>query len=340
MTTNHRQLIVAAVLCLGWPALGTAQTIDALGTRAAGMSGAFVAVADDASAAYWNPGGFASGSFFSLVLDRTSAKAEPPDSSLGSSRSGWLLALGAPALGISYYRLQSTRLNPAFPTAEAAADRNVSGADDVRVRTLVSHHAGATLVQSILPGVAVGATLKLVRGIAAVDVRPPGDRDSLLDEGSALLGRASNKFDADLGVMATFGSLKAGLTVRNLTEPEFEAPGGERLGLERQVRGGISVTLLDGWIVAADLDLLKTAGSAGFESRDFAVGTEARLARRFIVRGGTRLDTAGDGPGGRRASASAGGSYAVTASFLVDAQVTAGSEWAPSGWGLAARFVY
>jgi hypothetical protein len=340
MTTTRRQLTVAVLLCLGWPALAGAQTIDALGTRAAGMSGAFVAVADDASAAYWNPAGFASGSFFSLVLDRTSGKAEPPEASLGTSRSGWLLALGAPALGISYYRLHSTRLNPAAPTAEAAPDRNVSGADDVRVRTLVSHHAGATLVQSILPGVAVGATLKLVRGIAAVDVRPPGDRESLLDEGSASIGRASNKFDADLGVMATFGSLKAGLTVRNLTEPEFEAPGGERLELERQVRGGVSLMLLDGWLVAADVDLLKTAGPLGLESRDVALGTEARLARRFIVRGGTRFDTTGEGFGGRRISASAGGSYAVTASFLVDAQVTAGSDWAAKGWGLAARFVY
>jgi hypothetical protein len=102
----------------------------------------------------------------------------------------------------------------------------------------------------------------------------------------------------------------------------------------------VSLMLLEGWIVAADLDLLETAGPLGFESRDFALGTEARLARRFIVRGGTRLDIAGEGPGGRRVSASAGGSYAVTASFLVDAQLTAGSEWAPTGWGLAARFVY
>jgi hypothetical protein len=182
--------------------------------------------------------------------------------------------------------------------------------------------------------------LKLVRGIAAEDLRPAGERDSLLDEGSALLGRASNKFDADLGVMATFGTLKAGLTVRNLTEPAFEAPGGGRLGLERQVRAGVSVLLLEGWTLAADLDLLKSTGPLGFESRDFAVGAEGRLARRLIVRGGTRLDTAGDGLGGRRASASAGATYAVAASFLVDAQVTAGSEWVARGWGLAARFVY
>lgn len=333
------RLSTMAILCLGWPALGAAQSIDAVGTRAAGMSGAFVAVADDASAAYWNPAGFASGSFFSLVLDRTSAVADP-DAPVAGSRSGWLLALGAPALGLSYYRLRATSIDAAVPTDEAASGRNVTGADGVRVKTLVSHHAGATLVQSIAPGVAVGATLKVVRGIAAADVRPAADRDSLLGDGSALIGRATNRFDADLGVMATFRWIKAGLAVRNLTEPRFEGPGGERLGLDRQIRAGIAVMPLDGWLVAADLDLLRTAGPLGLESRDVAIGTEGRLARRVIVRAGTRFDTAGGDAGGRRASVSAGGSYAVTASFLLDAQATTGSEWSARGWGIAARFVY
>ena len=33
------------------------------------MGGAFVGVADDASAIYWNPAGLAAGSYFSLVVD-------------------------------------------------------------------------------------------------------------------------------------------------------------------------------------------------------------------------------------------------------------------------------
>ena len=46
-----------------------AQTFEIVGTRAAGMGGAFVAVADDASATYWNPGGLALGRMFSAVVD-------------------------------------------------------------------------------------------------------------------------------------------------------------------------------------------------------------------------------------------------------------------------------
>src|SRR3954454_20371338 len=81
-----------------------AQTFDTVGARAAGMGGAFVAVADDASAAYWNPAGFAAGSYFSLVLDRNSAELDPSSNGAATNQSGFLLALGMPALGISYYR--------------------------------------------------------------------------------------------------------------------------------------------------------------------------------------------------------------------------------------------
>ena len=40
-----------------------------MGTRALGMGGAFVAVADDATAPYWNPAGLGTGATFSMVLD-------------------------------------------------------------------------------------------------------------------------------------------------------------------------------------------------------------------------------------------------------------------------------
>ena len=140
-----------------------------------------------------------------------------------SSRSGLLVSLGMPALGLSYYRLRSTNLTPAtlVPTAGAPDGRKAIGADEVRLDTLITHHSGATLVQSLTPGVAVGATLKLVRGVAASTLLPDGNRDALLEDASELSGKGTSKFDADIGVMASRGSLKVGVTVRNLTEPEF-----------------------------------------------------------------------------------------------------------------------
>ena len=51
-------LIVMAIV-LGLAATASPQGFETLGTRAMGMGGVFVAVADDATAAYWNPAGLA-----------------------------------------------------------------------------------------------------------------------------------------------------------------------------------------------------------------------------------------------------------------------------------------
>jgi hypothetical protein len=298
------------------------------------MGGAFVAVADDASAAYWNPGGFAAGNFFSMVLDRNTAKVNPGGSEGGASGSGLLVAIGMPALGLSYYRLRSTTLwtrdqaGDAQPTARP-------GVNEVRLDTLVTHHSGVTLVQSIAPGVAIGGTLKVVRGIASSVIVPDSRRDRLLSDVEPT-GRGSSKFDADIGVMASAGAIKAGLTVRNVTQPSFRTQqGSQGLVLRRQVRAGVALNVHEGWALAADLDVTRASTPSG-SVRDFAAGTEARISRKAFIRGGFRLNTLD----GAHPVASAGASYAVMGSVLIDAQVTSGSDHAPHSWGLAARFVY
>src|SRR5574338_749306 len=88
-----------------------AQPFEQAGVRAQGMGGAFVAVADDASAVWWNPAGLASGPFFSLLVGHQ--RQEEPDSRVTG------FAIGTPPLGLSYMHLRelvppdrkSTRLN-------------------------------------------------------------------------------------------------------------------------------------------------------------------------------------------------------------------------------------
>lgn len=328
------------------PVNAAAQSFATLGTRAAGMGGAFVGVADDATAIYWNPAGLASGSYFSLVLDNGSADATPDGASAAAERSSFMIGLTTPALGLGYYRLhtQSARIPLVLvPNDELPSDRNLSAAGEVRLDSLVTHHAGVTIVQSITQGVAVGATLKLVRGIAAsqlVAASVPGD--ALDGEAAEVLGRATNRFDADVGVMAYGGPLRVGLTVRNLREPSFETAGSEgELTLERQARLGASYAVTSDWLAAADVDLTRSSDAFG-ERRDLAFGVEGRLARRAFVRSGLSLNTLEDdgSPDSRRTAYSFGGSYAVRGSVFVDGHYTTGGDRTGRAWGVAARFVY
>ena len=65
------------------------------------MGGAFVAVADDASATYWNPGGLALGQMFSATVDRKVAdqKAGTLDDP-SRHDTGSLIALGMPSVKV------------------------------------------------------------------------------------------------------------------------------------------------------------------------------------------------------------------------------------------------
>jgi hypothetical protein len=269
------------------PVSSVVPSAPAPGVRAAGMGGAFTAVADDASAVFWNPAGLASGAFFSLVLDRNG----------GGGASTSLLALSTPPLGLSYYRTA---------TGHGPGDQP----------SLVAHHAGVTLVQSLGGRLAVGGTLKIVHGVVS-----PGDG------GNAPV--ATSKFDVDLGLLATGSLGRIGLTVHNLTEPAFAGPGGAVV-LPRRVRAGIAVNTGTISVVSADADL-------SGEDREAAVGVETHPARKAWLRGGVHWTTAG---GSSSPIGSVGASYAVYGSTVADAQVSFGSDKARRGWGVGLRFVF
>lgn len=321
-----------------------AQSFDVTGTRAAGMGGAFVGVADDASALYWNPAGLAAGSYFSLVLDGSVRRAVPQDGQQGSRQSSFFLGLTTPALGLTYYRLHQAIAAPyslLAPTDTGASSRNTTGATVVRLNSLTTHHAGLTLVQSVVPGVAVGATLKMVRGFAASDVAASPTAKGALED-STLPAVGASRFDVDLGIMGSTSKLKAGLTLRNLREPEFTSQNGTVLKLERQLRAGVSWAATGTWLVAADMDVLTSQDAFG-ERRDAALGVEGKIARRATVRSGVKfnLSPANDmAVGGSAAGYTAGGSFAVTPAVLLDAVAATGGDRSGRGWGLSARFVY
>src|SRR5687768_4666028 len=124
-----------------------AQTFGGVGSRAEGMAGAFVAVADDATAVYWNPAGIATGSIVSVVLDAgrfrlgsTRAQTAPNEEDTGA-----VVAMSATAIGLAYYRLGTYGNRAAEPAVMEPESREEVGRS---VHALTSSTFGVSLVQS------------------------------------------------------------------------------------------------------------------------------------------------------------------------------------------------
>ena len=318
MAKRLRGVLMLVPLLAAMSTSAVAQEFDILGTRAQGMGGAFVAVVDDASATYWNPGGLALGHVFSAALDRkvTEVNAGSLDD-VSRHDTGSVFAVGMPVLGFSYYLLQTRSVTPAGTMLFRYPQGGETPVRVVRLDKLTTHHTGVTLVQSLFRGVAVGTTLKLVHGEVATSIVPEGDRHERLDDAGGLATQGTSKFDADVGIMAGGGRLKVGLTVRNLTQPSFPVTGtSDSLHLRRQARAGVAVSFAEGWAAASDFDLTEN-GPSDAPIRAFAAGTEGRLTRKIFVRSGFRFSTVGKS----RPSLSAGGSYSVLSSVWIDGQV-------------------
>jgi hypothetical protein len=324
-------LAVALVVVSATPA--RAQLYEDVGTRAQGMAGAFVAVADDATASWWNPAGLASGALFSLVVEKGRVTQPETPANLNPARRAGAggFAVAFPSLGLSYYRLRVSQIEAVAPTDAVGLDRQDVRGEGRRVETLALSQFGATIGQSLTDHLVVASTLKLVRSghaWAAID----GSTDDPLDLGDDLEVSQQTHGDLDVGVMLAFPRMRAGLSVRNVTTPEF-GEGSERFELKRQARAGVAVlTTTKGFLaaltVAADADLTRTATPFG-DVRHVATGVEAWLIKRRLgLRGGLAANTIGD----RRPTSSTGVSVNVTSKVYAEAARTFGSDGSIRGW--------
>ncbi|OFW14977.1 MAG: hypothetical protein A3H29_03225 [Acidobacteria bacterium RIFCSPLOWO2_02_FULL_67_21] len=325
--------LTAAVLWLtGAPATAGAQVAESVGTRALGMGGAFVAVASDSSATWWNPAGLAAGPFLDMALAR--AKVETGEGTAAWRHTTSWFALATPPVGISYYRFRITDIQPSGPTAAGGGDREDRAAG-VPVRSLSASHLGVTLVQTLIAGVHAGATLKYVRGTVHAGRSGAGmsTTSDLLDAGEALQdGDADSRFDVDAGLLAVAGPVRLGARIRNALQPAFEG-----MRLPRQTRVGVAFDpeALTGvpLTVALDADVV-TYETASGPRRVVAAGAEQWfLARRLGVRAGGRFNTTG----ARERSATAGASVAVRSGLYVEGHAVRGGSADERGWGIAAR---
>src|ERR1051325_6782357 len=123
------------------PLQASAQAIETVGSRALGMGGAFVAVANDNSATWWNPSGLAAGPFLDIGLSRSVVDLRDGVPAHRTRVSA--LALGTPPFGLSYYRLRITDAGVAGSTDLPAAGRQNEQAEG-HVRSLVGSQLGVT----------------------------------------------------------------------------------------------------------------------------------------------------------------------------------------------------
>jgi hypothetical protein len=297
------------------------------------MGGAFVAVANDSSATWWNPAGLAAGPFLDGALSHAVTSADRGFPARRERVAGF--ALGTPPLAVSYYRFRITNIAAASPTAQDRAGREEGRAD--RIDSLDLSQLGVTVVQTLFPGVHAATTLRFVRGTVRHAI--PVQDDAALDPGNSLDrgddlegGDAENRFDLDVGLLATHGAARIGAVVRNLREVDF---GG--MGLPRQARVGVALDFEAvgqmPLMVAIDADVLAYATGTG-ERRVIALGAERWFsARRLGVRAGARVNTAG----AAERAVTAGASWSPRPGLYVDGHVTGGPDRGERGWGLAAR---
>ena len=255
--TTKGTAIAAFVFLVSCPKAVSAQIYESIGIRAQGMGGAFVAVSDDATTTWWNPGGLANGGYFSGLIEFD--RIENPAGTRARA-----FAFNVPSLGLSYYRLALNGMRPPDPTGSASASREDQG---------VLSQFGATVGQSVGPHLILGSTLKLVHALG------------------------ETRADLDTGAMAALGRVRLGVAVKNLRHPEFsegdrrlQLPRQVRVGAS--VKAGepnrAEIT------AAIDADLTTTPTAVGDE-RHLATGVEAWLANRSLgLRAGVGMNTIGE----------------------------------------------
>jgi hypothetical protein len=297
-------------------------SFDIIGVRALGMGGAFVAVADDATAAYWNPAGLLGGPPAGVTIgwDRFHFRDQGAPPAAGAGRlSARSIAVGTWPVGISIARIN-------------AAGIRADGQGHLVAESLRSTQVGFTVLHSITEYAVVGATVKYIRGTAGFGAADADSVEAVLDGVLGTSADSHGAIDVDVSVAAGSERFRAAVAFKNLRRPGFATLGGKAIYLERRARVGIAALPRDGLTLAIDVDLDTADPLVGLR-RTIALGGETRIGERLALRGGIRLQQSGDS----RPIGALGGSVRLRLGLWLDGYVTRGHSAGDRGFGIALR---
>lgn len=237
------------------------------GVRAAGMGGAFVALADDASAPFWNPAGTA---FTQRVQSAFMWERAYPGLTDVDIRSGFLSlvvpsrfgSMGGAVTSYSYGSMLS--------------------------ENIVLLHYG----REVVPALGIGINLKYLTHDYKIGKDPSFAANPVFANGTS-----AGNVTFDLGALYKVGrSVSLGIAGRNLTEPDVGLRSTDRVSSEFQ--GGAAWAFNPRWMFEADL-AYKNAPERDFKSKmEAAIGAEYRAWRvqRFgaVARIGINRDFSAD----------------------------------------------
>ena len=294
----QRRISIWILICFFLPLMATpamAVEFAIVGSRAAGMGGAGVAVTTDAYATYWNPAGLAMVKSMDIRIQGTGQVTDrmgifnalddlndfnPNDTSSANQAKAQnianeinqpgatISAVGAAGLyvkghfgehafgfNVSDVATAGAFVNTPLQVTTSGGQTNIAG--QMALRGLEARQAALSYAYAFADKrFSVGVTGKIIQGAAYNNTTNlQGGLDPNLQDN---FGKAeiSTSYGIDLGAMYRPSSwLKFGVVGKDINQPTFDAPGGLQYKLTPQVRGGVAVNPWSTMTITADMDI-------------------------------------------------------------------------------------
>jgi hypothetical protein len=204
--------------------------------------------------------------------------------------------IGGHAFGISIADVATGGLFTATPLTAAVSGSQLTVTGNMTGKALEARQLTFSYATSFLDGaLAIGATGKAIQGAAynaSVQVLDAAADSGIKDN----IGKAkiSTKLGLDLGaIYRPTAWARAGIVAKDINEPAFDAPNGERYKLGTQIRGGLALNPWETMTISIDGDITSNKTLIpGQKSRVIGLGLEQTLlAETISIRAGASKNT-------------------------------------------------